>query len=491
MKLSMWILSDWLSKYNPDNRISDGTQILRGVRLFSNDAHFESQNVYLGVAGDFMYAGSEDIICINGNDMIILKTNDIEEVMNYIFDAFDFYNRWADSLVNDIYEGCTLQHLVDHSHDVFKTPITIFDAGNVLSGYSKEFPLGSIDDEWDTIITTKNMSLETLRIMRDHLKKIRNHKGVVYVKLDENPIPFIMRNLFINQDNMGRLVINTIYQPYTKGKEHLCETFGNIIETWLKFNRERSEMLNQNAVFLDLLSGKNVVEKELEKKLEVSGWQYKHNKILVSISNPSFYKEISRPILTSLEREFVDAYILEFKNSILMLVNLNIIDYKIFINQVTRVMKNSGSCCSVSYEFNDIMKLPIAYEQTEITLLHCPCEEGGVYYCKDYALNYINDILKAHVNQNLIHPALFTLLKNDKETGNELFYTFYIFLINERNLVQTASKLNIHRNTLVYRLNKIHQLIDLDLENYNTRAYLLLSYEISFSKKNVKKHRLL
>lgn len=478
MKLSMWIISNWLDKYKQDIRISQGTQILRGVRLISNDVSFESQNVYLGAAKDFITSNSEDVICINGNDMIILKTNDIEDVLNEIFNAFDFYNRWADKLVNDIYEGCSLQHLVDHSHDVFKTPITVFDTGNVLSAHSKEFSLGTIDNEWDTIITTKNMSLETLHGMKEHLKAVRMRKEVIHVKLEEMKIPFLLRNLFVNQVNMGRLVLNMFNRDSNTGLMHLCDTLGNIIETWIKFNKERSEMLNENSIFIDLISGKNILEKEIKKKLEISGWKYEHKKILISISSTSFYKEISRPLLASLENQFPDLYILEYKNEILMLVNLEIISYREFFPQIVTLIKRSGFCCFVSYEFNDIMKLSAAYMQTEITMLHSPCEEGCVYYCKDYALSYINNILKSHINLNILHPALPILKKYDNESGNELFKTLYMFLINERNLVQTSLKLNIHRNTLVYRLNKINQLVNLNLEDYSTRAYLLTSYEI-------------
>ena len=37
MRLSMWILADWLWKYNPIIYIKDGVQTLRGVRRYSTD----------------------------------------------------------------------------------------------------------------------------------------------------------------------------------------------------------------------------------------------------------------------------------------------------------------------------------------------------------------------------------------------------------------------------------------------------------------------
>ena len=35
MKLSMWILADWLKTYNPQINIKDGRRTLRNVRLLS------------------------------------------------------------------------------------------------------------------------------------------------------------------------------------------------------------------------------------------------------------------------------------------------------------------------------------------------------------------------------------------------------------------------------------------------------------------------
>ena len=47
MKLSMWILADWLKKYNPQINIKDGRRTLRNVRLLSENVKMESMDVYM------------------------------------------------------------------------------------------------------------------------------------------------------------------------------------------------------------------------------------------------------------------------------------------------------------------------------------------------------------------------------------------------------------------------------------------------------------
>ena len=67
------------------------------------------------------------------------------------------------------------------------------------------------------------------------------------------------------------------------------------------------------------------------------------------------------------------------------------------------------------------------------------------------------------------------LLKYDDENNQELVYTLKIFLINNGNLVKTSKALYIHRNTLIYRVNKIKTLLEEDLDDALVRQDLLNS----------------
>jgi DNA-binding PucR family transcriptional regulator len=42
--------------------------------------------------------------------------------------------------------------------------------------------------------------------------------------------------------------------------------------------------------------------------------------------------------------------------------------------------------------------------------------------------------------------------------------------------------MNINRNTLYYRLEKIKELVDLDLEDSETRAYILISLKMNYKE---------
>ena len=57
------------------------------------------------------------------------------------------------------------------------------------------------------------------------------------------------------------------------------------------------------------------------------------------------------------------------------------------------------------------------------------------------------------------------LLDYDLKHGTELVKTLEVYFNNCRNSANTARDLFIHRNTLLYRLEQISKILDLDLNN--------------------------
>lgn len=81
-----------------------------------------------------------------------------------------------------------------------------------------------------------------------------------------------------------------------------------------------------------------------------------------------------------------------------------------------------------------------------------------------------------------IHPALRKLKNYDQENHTQLLSTLKAFLQCERSWVRTAEELEIHRNTVISRLNKISEILSLDFDNAGEREYLLFSFRILASR---------
>ena len=67
------------------------------------------------------------------------------------------------------------------------------------------------------------------------------------------------------------------------------------------------------------------------------------------------------------------------------------------------------------------------------------------------------------------------LLEEDHMNNTELYDTLKTYLLCENSISETAKKLHIHRNTLVYRLKHIREIVDKDI-NDNKVSREMLSY---------------
>lgn len=66
----------------------------------------------------------------------------------------------------------------------------------------------------------------------------------------------------------------------------------------------------------------------------------------------------------------------------------------------------------------------------------------------------------------------------DKAHSTQYYDTLRAFLLHERSIPKTAEALIIHRTTLTYRLGKLQEQWNLNLDDSDTRLYLLLSFRL-------------
>ena len=72
-----------------------------------------------------------------------------------------------------------------------------------------------------------------------------------------------------------------------------------------------------------------------------------------------------------------------------------------------------------------------------------------------------------------------------KTIDDSLLYTGLRYIESGLNISKTSSSLFIHRNTLIYRLDKIKELLDLDLKNYKDSMIFYLSIKSCFLNQNI------
>lgn len=62
----------------------------------------------------------------------------------------------------------------------------------------------------------------------------------------------------------------------------------------------------------------------------------------------------------------------------------------------------------------------------------------------------------------------------DQKNNTEYLSLLYLYLKNQKSLQKTCQDLFIHRNTVLYRLGKLKEFFNLDLDDYNKECYYLI-----------------
>lgn len=97
--------------------------------------------------------------------------------------------------------------------------------------------------------------------------------------------------------------------------------------------------------------------------------------------------------------------------------------------------------------------------------------------------NYYHELAISCISENLGQENIYLeeleiLKEEDRKTGKELYKTLYWYLRMKRNVAQTAARLGIHRNTLLPRIARINELLDLDEKGGMECERILMGMEI-------------
>jgi hypothetical protein len=239
----MWILYDWLKDYKPMSKIISGGPVLKNARLFLRGKSTEKSNVYVGTAGDILNSEERNVICVNGQDMIFLKTEDAEQVLNDVLNAFDYYNSWHERLQEMVISECSLQYLIDIAQKFFDEIISMADPAFSNTTLSVPENTDMSDDFYQNMIHKKMQHLDLLmEINRDNRTRDIKRKDAYIIENKLMPCRLICVNLVVNSQHYGWIALLERNHHVTQGKLDIFSAYARILEFWLGHNKEHNEI---------------------------------------------------------------------------------------------------------------------------------------------------------------------------------------------------------------------------------------------------------
>ncbi len=196
------------------------------------------------------------------------------------------------------------------------------------------------------------------------------------------------------------------------------------------------------------------------KRLEILLYTIDQNKLILLVS------ALSKDKL----QVALDHFIKKFKNQ---------------MNERFRISKLEPACSNL---YDDYQKIKRAYQEA-LTVLSIkekfPFETKNIdNYQKLGIYQYFDLLLEKRKRENYENHSIKMLAEYDKKHQSNLVETLEVFLNNDTNMNETAKKLNVHVNTLIYRLKRISEIADINLKDPNEKILLFLDLKLEKYQQN-------
>ena len=185
-----------------------------------------------------------------------------------------------------------------------------------------------------------------------------------------------------------------------------------------------------------------------------------------------------------IEHAWPRAYCVAKDDELLALVDLNAPEHA--LKQATRyilpqLVRDMLIKAGISRAFASSAELPAAMLQADVALAQGNVQHPArwVYRFDDYALSWLLAHGRADAPADyVIHPAIKLLRSFDEDHETNLAGTLRTFMACRYNATEAANRLFIARSTLLNRLAKIESLTGVNLDDFEERLYLGMSFAL-------------
>ena len=184
--------------------------------------------------------------------------------------------------------------------------------------------------------------------------------------------------------------------------------------------------------------------------------------------------------MSTLRAVFPNSMSVVYKDAVVLFLNQ---DEPILLNEkqmapLMEFAQRNRMKVGISQPFSDILKINIYYQQANNVLqigeLHKP--EQTCYPATELLPHYLFSGCSYTELEVGIHHHIFWLQDYDERYHTDFIETLRTYLECDRSAAKAAEKLHLHRSTFFYRIKKLEELLDVDLND----SKLLFLYELSF-----------
>lgn len=469
--LNMWNFHSWFRTHGIQHAfsISEAQDTIRGVR-FQPQSPQEFDSGYALIAKTAPGSEYRSVLSY-GEDRIYFHTLSIFEAMDAIQYMLTIYSHWEQSLKKINLAHGKLENLLALCYELMPYPIFVFHGGQLLASAPR------FETEiTDIFAVYQHCSLSAL------LACLKTDCAGASPSLPGTPVlhnsclldgrQVILSSLLDADGQCIRIAAVANGAPLTSGDVRFVQLLADAIHRNLSLQKQRNRQ-NPFSYFPALIRGEDIPAPEpaLRRLL----WDGAAPYAVCFIELRSGKSSLALDKLYALIRERLpQAYPLQYYNAVVLFFNLKALDFLPDEAYFQDFLPCEYFVCGMSNRGESVSVLPQLVWQARSAMEQA--RQKNCFFLSADAImsDYIYQAMhEDETLQTLVHPAVRFLAGIEKT--NHYLDTLRAFLINGGNYAAAAAQLNLHRSSLVNRIDRICTVTGLSLDNAGTREALFLS----------------
>lgn len=384
------------------------------------------------------------------------------------------------ALINALGQDATPQQILDLGHDFLKNPIHMTDlTGRLIASTKKS---GYVDAIWAQIEDNGYIDYETFKtICQANVLKISRNPQPMIIQSAPHNVNLLVCGLVFEKHYKANLIVlekDHIFQEEDKKILSLLTTALNVLFA-PQWQSQDSSFDSIDELVCELLDAPVTNREGLYERCKIVSLVPAPPMQILTICNSRNIASI--PILkmtrSRLRDLFYTSRTIIHNNRTVTVLSKKTLDLTLPEEQkLLKFLEQYGLTASLSRPFERLEDTYEHYMQT----LHA-LEYGSIihknrrfYDYKDYAIYRL--LAENEQSRNLCHPCIRQLMDYDARHGMDYTQTLYAYITCLRDLREAAAMMNLHYNTVKYRLRKITDLLGTDLTDNDMFLLLALSF---------------
>lgn len=405
-----------------------------------------------------------------------------------------YYNEFERSLQNVLLQRQDIQALTDLCSVFFGNPCIMISTGHRVLAISKEVVPSTPDEDWaymstfrrfpEYVMDNMKMSNQFPVLLKVKTAALYNHDAALY------PCAFI--NFFDGDKHLGRILVCELLKPCDEITLCVLNQIKHYFEYFIMYrNQHRLADISMDVYFLsEMIAGRMQDQKLINNQLTSMNWQMNDRYVVLYIKMQDMdVKSQTRDYTIQLLQGCLqDSCVFPFESDLVAIIRTFRHSLYEIVTEINPILRDSNFRAGMSNVFSDFSAVRTHFLQAHAAVeVGVQCDDTQrLYRYNSHAIEHLLlSAMRTADSQVFMHPAVEALAQHDKNNDTDYFPTLKAYLDKKCSTVETADALHIHRNTLLYRIDKIEKLVDVDWNDPKERLHLQLSYAM-YTCKDIK-----